>query len=175
MTSNQNPMEISGTDAVWQIVHRQLRACVDFDRFTSELEQCLGKFDASVMAVIMESPGEARSLIEKMQGAQDLMIFLALDHGRALNLVHKQGKAMQYLIGNPLTAIQMTRHQMGAALYAPLRVLVYESTGGDCVVEYDQPSSLFGQFENPEVRRVGLSLDRKLAAVLQRAAELANL
>jgi uncharacterized protein (DUF302 family) len=174
MTSNQNLMEISGTETVWQIVHRQLRACVDFDQFTTHLEQCLGKFDPSVMSVMVQSPGEARARIETMQGAQDLMIFLALDHGRALTMVHQQAKAVQYLIGNPLTAIQMTRHELAAALYAPLRVLVYESANGDCIVEYDQPSSLFGQFENPEVHRVGMSLDRKLAAVLQRAAELAN-
>ncbi len=120
------------------------------------------------------SPREARSLIEKMQGEQDLMIFAALDHGRALTMVGEQGKAVQYLIGNPLTAIEMTRYQLGAALYAPLRVLVYESTGGECVVEYDVPSSLFGQFGNSDVRSVGVALDKKLATVLRQAAERAS-
>jgi hypothetical protein len=174
MTDNQNPMEISGTDTVWQVVHRQLRACVDFERFTNQLERCLGKFEPSVPSIIVLDPSEAHALSEKLASAQELMICMALDYGRALSMVDRQAKAVQYLIGNPLTAIQMTRDQMGAALYAPLRVLVYVSKGGDCVVEYDQPSSLFGQFQSPEVRRVGLALDRKLAAVLQRATELAN-
>jgi hypothetical protein len=35
----------------------------------------------------------------------------------------KTRKAVQYEIGNPLTATRMTRHRMAAALYAPLRVL----------------------------------------------------
>jgi len=83
-------------------------------------------------------------------------------------------KAKQYLIGNPLTAIQMSRHDLRAALYAPLRVLVYEDDRQRTVIEYDQPSSLFGQFGNAEVTSVGASLDRKLEAVIRRAAELSD-
>ena len=74
------------------------------------------------------------------------MIFLVFDHGAALNMVGARRNAKQYLIGNPLTAIQMSQHDIRAALYAPLRVLVYEQKAGQTIVEYDQPSSLFGQF-----------------------------
>jgi Domain of unknown function DUF302 len=38
-------------------------------------------------------------------------------------------KAVQYEIGNPLTATRMTQHQLPAALYAPLRILLW---GGFC-------------------------------------------
>ena len=34
--------------------------------------------------------------------------------------------ALQYEIGNPLTASKMTRYELGAALYAPLRVVLFE-------------------------------------------------
>jgi len=174
MSDCQNPMELSGTETVWQIGHRRFRSCVEFEQLTHQLEQCLGKFNPSVTSQMLRSPGEARALIEKMQGEQDLMIFMALDHGRALSMVDQQGKAMQYLVGNPLTAIEMTRHQLGAALYVPLRILVYETTAGECVVEYDQPSSLFGQFGDRRVQEIGLELDQKLAAVLRRAVALAS-
>jgi hypothetical protein len=36
-------------------------------------------------------------------------------------------QAIQYDIGNPLTASRMTEHQLSAALYAPIRVLLRES------------------------------------------------
>jgi uncharacterized protein (DUF302 family) len=66
----------------------------------------------------------------------------------------------------------MTRHDLRAALYAPLRVLVYENAEGHTVAEYDQPSSLFGQFGNVEVTAVGVSLDEKLERVIERAVEI---
>jgi uncharacterized protein (DUF302 family) len=80
-------------------------------------------------------------------------------------------KAKQYVVGNPLIAMTMTRHDIRAALYAPLRVLVYEAEDRTTRVEFDQPSSLFGQFDHPEVMSVGLSLDKKLANLIRKAEE----
>jgi hypothetical protein len=44
-------------------------------------------------------------------------------------------KAMQYEIGNPLTAERMTRYVLGAALYAPLRIVPYEDASGRAIFE----------------------------------------
>ena len=52
----------------------------------------------------------------------------------------------------------MTRHDIRAALYAPLRVLVYEADDRSTRIEFDQPSSLFGQFNNPAVTWRDLSI-----------------
>ena len=60
----------------------------------------------------------------------------------------------------------MTRHRLGAALYAPLRVLLYEDAGGRAVFEYDLPSRFFGQFGDQRVTEVGQTLDRQIAALL---------
>jgi hypothetical protein len=38
----------------------------------------------------------------------------------------------------------MTRHQLAAAQYAPIRVVLYENEAGHAVFEYDRPSSVFG-------------------------------
>jgi uncharacterized protein (DUF302 family) len=75
---------------------------------------------------------------------------------------------VQYLVGNPLFAVEMTRHAIGAALYAPLRVLIYQDEPVTCI-EYDLPSSLFGQFKDERVDRVALSLDGKLADLVAKA------
>jgi uncharacterized protein (DUF302 family) len=71
-------------------------------------------------------------------------------------------KALQYVVGNPLHAIRMTQHAIGASLYAPLRVLLYENDEGKACVEYDRPSSLFAQFGDDRIAEVASSLDQKL-------------
>jgi Domain of unknown function DUF302 len=92
----------------------------------------------------------------------------AFDYARARHEVGQRRKAVQYLVGNPLFAVEMTRHAIGAALYAPLRVLIYQDEPGTCI-EYDLPSSLFGQFKDERVDRVALSLDGKLADLVAKA------
>ncbi len=64
----------------------------------------------------------------------------------------------------------MTRHNLGAALYAPLRVALFETESGEVVFEYDKPSTLFGQIGDERVTEVGLYLDRELEAALIKAA-----
>ena len=50
-----------------------------------------------------------------------LSIFGERDHGALLQIAGSSRNAMQYEVGNPLTASMMTRHLLPAALYAPLR------------------------------------------------------
>ena len=78
---------------------------------------------------------------------------------------------MQYDIGNPLTASKMTRHQPPAALYAPLRVVLFEDEQGRGIFEYDRPSSFFSQYGDERVTEVGRYLDATLEAVLRNAAD----
>lgn len=157
-----------------QVQHRSATYQADFARFTQSLEKILGHYPPDVQQDVVERPQKAEERLRAAEGAQGLMIFLVFDHGAALNMVGARRNAKQYLIGNPLTAIQMTEHDIRAALYAPLRVLVYEQPEGRTVVEYDQPSSLFGQFGRPDVTSVALSLDAKLEQVLVQAAALSH-
>src|SRR5271170_1411923 len=64
---------------------------------------------------------------------------------------------------------RMTQHQLPASLYAPLRVVLYESEAGHAVFEYDRPSSLFGQFGDERVTAVARELDASLERVLAQA------
>ena len=79
------------------------------------------------------------------------MLFATQDHGSLLRLAGQRRRAIQYVVGNPLFALQMTQHDIRASLYAPLRVLIYEDEQGNTCVEYDRPSSLFGQFGNDRI------------------------
>jgi uncharacterized protein (DUF302 family) len=156
------------------VLHRSVTIDGEFEAFTAALERILGHFPAGVQHDIIEQPRVAEQRLKAAEGAQGLMIFSVFDHGAALNMVDARRKAKQYLIGNPLTAIKMSQHDIRAALYAPLRVLVYEKKAGQTVVEYDQPSSLFGQFGREDVTNVALGLDSGLEKVIAEAAGLAR-
>jgi uncharacterized protein (DUF302 family) len=68
------------------------------------------------------------------------------DQGCLLQAFGCRRNALQYEIGNPLTASKMIRHQLSAALYAPLLVVLFEDEEGKGVFEYDKPSSFFGRY-----------------------------
>jgi uncharacterized protein (DUF302 family) len=104
-----------------------------------------------------------------MVGPSGFMLFQTSNHGALLHLAGQTKKAAQYIVGNPLFAFQMTRHDIRAGLYAPLRVLLYEDEEGKTRVEYDRPSSLFGQFGNAKVTEVAAMLDRKLEQLVAQA------
>ena len=170
--ATEQPLAISTSTA--RVLHRSVTIHGDFEPFIAALERILGHFPADVQQDIIERPQLAEQRIKAAEGAQELMIFSVFDHGAALNMVGARRSAKQYLIGNPLTAIQMSQHDIRAALYAPLRVLVYEQRAGHTIVEYDQPSSLFVQFGRDDVTHVAQTLDTQLERVIAQAAELAR-
>jgi len=68
---------------------------------------------------LIERPQEEVVRIQATADEQGLMIIGISDHGGALNIVGTANKACQYLIGNPLTVIEMTRHELRVALENP--------------------------------------------------------
>ena len=133
--------------------HIRLTKDKPFDEVTREFEQLLGRFDPDVYKALAESGDAeaARAKIEAMAGPSGFMLFATHNHGALLRLAGQKRKAVQYVVGNPLFALQMTQHDIRASLYAPLRVLIYQNDEGKTCVEYDKPSSLFGQFGNDRI------------------------
>ena len=135
-----------------------------FEGVTTAFERQLGRFEPDVyksLAVGGNAEG-ARAKIEAMAGPSGFMLFGTNDHGSLLRLAGQKRKAVQYVVGNPLLALQMTQHDLRAGLYAPLRVLLYEDERGRTCLVYDKPSSLFGQFNDDRIAPVAAMLDRKL-------------
>ena len=75
-------------------------------------------------------------------------------------------KATQYLMGNHTIAERMFRHDPSVMLHAPLRTLLYADADGDTKLAVDQPSLLFGSYDNPNVAAVGLELDGLLTQLI---------
>lgn len=143
------------------IKHLVLELISTFDEFTKNLESAAGKFDEPVLLEIDADPEGATAKMEAMAGREGLMVFSRLDHGQVLKLNGIDAKSFVYSIGNPLIAGSMTKINIAAGLYAPIRVIVYQEKGRPLTVEYDQPSSFFSQFGD-KVGAVGLGLDKKL-------------
>jgi uncharacterized protein (DUF302 family) len=146
------------------VEHVHLSADRPFAEVKAAFERQVGVFDPETYRTLAEG-GDAKAVrarIEAMAGPSGFMLFRTSDHGALLRLVGQPRSAVQYLLGNPLYAIEMTRYAIGSALYAPLRVLIYEQDG-KTHIEYDQPSSLFGQFGDVRVNETAQELDRKLA------------
>jgi len=142
-----------------------------FEEVTQAFEQPLGRFDPDVYkSLAAGGDGEkSKAKLEALAGPSGFMLFATHNHGALLRLAGQKRKAVQYIVGNPLFALQMTQHEIRASLYAPLRVLIYENEQGKTCVEYDQPSSLFGQFGNDRITPTATMLNKKLEAMVTAA------
>ena len=155
-----------------QVKHVRVKTEKSFGEVAAALEARLGKFDSAVYEQLRSGadPEAVRTRLEGMAGPSGLMLFRTSDHGALLRLAGQTKRAVQYLLGNPLFAVRMTQHDIRAGLYAPLRVLIYEDEAGKVCVEYDKPSSLFGQFQDERVGRMAATLDEKLENLTAKAA-----
>ena len=153
------------------IEHIHVETEKPFADVTAALEARMGKFDPAAYEQLRNGadPESVRTRLEGMTGPSGFMLFQTSDHGALLRLAGQKKKALQYLLGNPLFAMQMTQHDIRAGLYAPLRVLLYEDERGKTCVEYDKPSSLFGQFGNDQISPTAAMLDKKLEALVATA------
>ena len=157
-----------------EVRHISLEIHADFESFTHTLEQSLGRFDYALYKDLETDPQSVEKRLKELTGEEGLMLFNVQEHGKLLNIFGSPRKAKQYVLGNPLIAVTMTRRDIRAGLYAPLRVFIYEADDQSTRIEFDQPSSLFGQFDNPEVTTVARSLDTKLANLIKKAERLAK-
>jgi hypothetical protein len=150
------------------VEHRALECSRPFEAVHKALIESVPALKHELAEILIR--GDQERIAVARRDGPELWIFLVRDHGALTMADGQTSKAMQYEIGNPLTAERMTRHVLAAGLYAPLRVILYEDASGRAIFEYDLPSSLFAQFSDERVARVGHELDAELEAVLLAAS-----
>jgi uncharacterized protein (DUF302 family) len=136
--------------------------------------ETLGRIDDGVRASFAEKLKNndvegLRGSLEKIAGEDGLTIMFVVPHGDFLALKGERRPLTAYLIGNALSAVEMTKINPAAGLYAPLRVVVYANELGGTTMEYDKPSTMFGQFRDPEIDATARSLDQRLLVFLTKA------
>ena len=167
--SQASMSQVSVTSRTIPVEHIRISSQRPFAEVRRKLEDSVPQLDPSIAEAL--SRGDQKRAQDYDENGPKLSIFLAREHGALLQIAGGKRNAVQYEIGNPLTATKMTRHQLPAALYAPLRVVLFEDEQGRGVFEYDKPSSFFGQFGDERVTEVGRYLDAALEAALRNAAE----
>jgi len=148
--------------------HIRIESFQPFHDVCAALETAVPQLDPGILKLLAD--GDIERVDRERERGPELSIFLVRDHGALLQVAGRACNARQYEIGNPITASLMTRHQLAAAQYAPIRVVLYENEAGNAVFEYDQPSSVFGQFDDEQVNVVARGLDAALARALLGAA-----
>jgi uncharacterized protein (DUF302 family) len=151
------------------VEHIRISSGRPFAEVRRRLEDRVPKLDIGIAEALRS--GDQKHAKDYEENGPKLSIFGARDHGNLLQIVGSRRNAVQYEIGNPLAASKMTRYQLRAALYAPLRVVLFEDQQGMGIFEYDKPSSFFGQYGDQRVTEVGRYLDAALEVVLRNAAE----
>jgi hypothetical protein len=150
------------------VEHVTIGSNKSFENVRAKLETLVPRIDDGIFTLLQY--GESERARRELEACPPLSIFGQRNHGALLSIAGLQRRALQYDIGNPLTASKMTRHQLSAALYAPIRVLLREDVAGVVSFEYDRPASVFGQFGDDEIDAVAQQLDIDLQAVLEAAA-----
>jgi uncharacterized protein (DUF302 family) len=164
----------SETSEKFLVTHVRIHSRRSFSVVKEAIEASLARLsELASTAVRNGDVVAARDELERLAMPSGLTILYSLDHGSALILRGGARKAIQYGIGNVLTATEMSQYKLSAALYAPIRVLVFEAMDGT-VIEFDQPSSLFALCDDRKVDEVARRLDGQLSAVLRHAAGLGN-
>ena len=150
------------------VEHVTIRSSNTFAAVRENLEALVPRLDDGFLTLLRF--GLIDRARQELEAAATLSIFGSRDHGALLAIAGLKRRALQYDIGNPLTASLMTHHNISTGLYAPIRVLLRESPEGEVAFEYDRPGSTFGQFGNASVDIVARKLDEDLENVLRKAA-----
>jgi uncharacterized protein (DUF302 family) len=154
-----------------QVNHLVYSTTRSFDEVVRAFEAAVGTFEDIGWASI---PGAAKDTAEfearvtARIGSSGFTRFLTVDHGGWLSFYGQPREARQYVIGNPLIAITMLRHDVGAGLNVPVRVYIYrDEANGTTRFEYDEPSTLMSGLDNEDVTAAAEKLDAKLTALAE--------
>lgn len=121
---------------------------------------------------IATSTGDWKSYQERVEshvGPSGFMLFGTVDHGAWIGKADIDRKALRVILGNPLIAITMLRHDITAGLFAPVELLLLEEDDGRSSLTYVKPSSLMVVEPNPELLSAAAALDAKLVALAEKA------
>jgi uncharacterized protein (DUF302 family) len=165
----QATAQASVTSQTIAVEHIRVSSRRPFAEVRLKLEGTVPKLDTDIAEALRS--GDQKRAKDYEDNGPRLSIFGERDHGALLQIAGKRRNAVQYDVGNPLTASMMTRHQLPTALYAPLRVVLFEDEQGRGIFEYDRPSSFFSQYGDERVTEVRRYLDATLEAVLRDAAD----
>ena len=120
------------------------------------------------VAATSESWDAYKKVIESRVGPSGFSLFAVIDHGAWIKKVGIRRKVIRFIIGNPMIAITMLRHDLTAGLFAPVELILIEQDNGRSSLTYVKPSSLMVVAKNDALLDAANQLDSKLHALAQK-------
>jgi hypothetical protein len=115
-----------------------------------------------------------RRLVRRAQGRSTLLRFWQLDLDVPLTLdplePRERRRLVRLIVGNPVTAAEMTRHVPDAGSYLPVTILLEELPGERTRIAYDSVASAIDPYANPDACDVARRLDAEVLTLLRGAA-----
>ncbi len=160
--STSDPREIP-----FQGVRLRFDSAKSFDDLVDALLADVGDKPVQIddIAIKFQSWESYAREVKSHVGPSGFMLFALWNHGGWIKKAGIERKALRVVIGNPLIAITMLRHDVTAGLFAPVELLITEEPSGRSALTYVVPSSLMVVEPNEPLRAAALELDTKLAAL----------
>jgi hypothetical protein len=165
------PRSLKGS--IETISHRVDRLTIQiddsFDGFRNRYERAVPEFQTDRFDSLIESGVDWHTILDATaeNAPHSFILYWSHDFTSLMGLAGDRGRCVEYLMGNHAIAQKMYRYNPAILLYAPLRTAIVEDADHDTWFTFDQPSTRFGSFNTPQITRVGLELDQKLAALLE--------
>jgi len=158
----------------FQGIRVEVDTSISFDEVLSRLRRRMGEASArELVALAKEAVTEAeyaQKVQERFVGESGFVLFHEIDHGGWLPRFGVSRRVVRWILGNPLIAVTMIRHDIIAGLFAPVEILVTEKgSGAGATIAYVRPSSLMVIEENPPLLEAAKALDEKLDALIANA------
>jgi uncharacterized protein (DUF302 family) len=152
----------------------QVETVVSLDDVIVRLRGLMGQTtipDVVRLAKELSSEEEyVREVSKRFVGESGFMLFSEIDHGTWIERFGIKRRVLRWILGNPLIAITMIRHDIAAALLVPVEILISERPGGQgATVIYVRPSSLMAIGDNQDLLTAAQELDAKLNSLICRA------
>ncbi|WP_374022614.1 DUF302 domain-containing protein [Mycobacterium sp. HNNTM2301] len=157
------------TEQVFKGVRLRYDSAKSYDELLAALLADIGERPVAIndIAATSYSWDSYQRSVEPHVGPSGFMLFGLFDHGAWIPKAGIDRKAIRVILGNPLIAITMLRHDVTAGLFAPVEVLITDEPAGSSLA-YVKPSSLMVVEPNPELLTAAERLDAKLAALAEK-------
>jgi uncharacterized protein (DUF302 family) len=157
-------------------VRIEVATSVGFDEVLARLRSLMGRASLAEIVALAQEPTSAeeytRIVQERFEGESGFMLFAEVDHGGWLPKFGINRRTVRWILGNPLIAVTMIRHDITAGLFAPVEILVTEAQDGQgATVTYVRPSSLMVIDQNPPLLAAATLLDAKFDTLIARATQ----
>ena len=144
---------------------------LSFDRLFDSLQRRIGKAAHLGSVVLLPGSLEAYETVALQSlGESGFLTIMQIDFTHWLNKYGIRRRVFRWIVGNPLIAFDLMRHDPAAGLFMPFELLLTESEDGRTSrITYLLPSSLIVSDGNAALAAEAEALDARIAALIAAA------